>query len=228
MVLVFLVVVLGALGFALMQDRTYHYTSIYEVAQRSIGSGSDAGLESPAAVVAKINSLYLGPTTRQLRDQAEVERLPFDVNVSNPQDTLLINVTSEASENDQELVLAMHTLLLERVEQNQQRLLERTRENLERQLERAERNLQAAERVEGLRAAEMLVSHMERVANLQDRLTQLNEGQVVQVAIQSLEPTGTSRSLILALGIVLGGILALMAAFLSHFASLVRLSLNDE
>ncbi|MFW3616938.1 hypothetical protein [Billgrantia antri] len=42
------------------------------------------------------------------------------------------------------------------------------------------------------------------------------------------EPSGTSPKLVIALGVVLGGMLAIMAAFMLHFASLVRESMKEE
>jgi len=42
------------------------------------------------------------------------------------------------------------------------------------------------------------------------------------VAAQGREPVGTSKALIMALAIVLGGMLAVMAAFLAEFAGTVR------
>lgn len=226
-VITFMVIVLAALAYALMQERSYQYVSIYHVAEQApAGNDAQGALESPNAVIAKIQNLYLGPITRELLEASGRESLPFGITLSNPDDTLLVRITSEASEANQELATRMHEQLLARVTEEQNQLLARNRERLEQQLESAQQTLAAAE--EGGADGELLGMLMNRVVELESRLTELSAGQAAQEAVQSLQPTGTSRKLILALGIVLGGVLALMAAFFSHFASLVRASIEEE
>lgn len=222
----FLLVVGGVIAYALLQERTYQYVSIYQVAERAAGEGELAGLEGPNSVIAKINNLYLGPVTRELHDSEGLERLPFEVSAGNPTNTLLVRIGSEASERHAELVSQMHERLLERVIEGQQALYERSRERLEQQLAGTEQALSAAQESGG--QSQLVAIHLERITEMESRLAQLNEGHVVQVAVRSLEPTGTSRTLIVAIGLVLGAMLALMAAFFSHFASLVRASLSEE
>ncbi|MDW7748700.1 Wzz/FepE/Etk N-terminal domain-containing protein [Halomonas sp.] len=229
MVATFLVVVLVALAYALMMERTYEYVSIYQVAEQAPRDSDDPGaLEAPATVVAKVTNLYLGPVTRELRSAENLDGLPFDVSVSNPDDTLLIRLSSETSEAHGALVETMHATLLERIKTGQQSQLERRRTGLERQLENAQRSLEAAQESTSANAAELIASYSNRVAELENRLALLREGQVAQTAVQSLEPTGTGRSLIMALAIVLGGMLAVMGAFFMQFAVAVRESLVDE
>ena len=112
------------------------------------------------------------------------------------------------------------------VVEDQQELIERNRERLEQFLQQAQRALEAAE--SGGSTGDMLANLMTRVTQLEAQLAGINEGEVVQIAVQSLEPTGTGRKLILAMGLVLGGIIALMAAFMSHFVSLVRASFQKQ
>lgn len=229
MAIVFLVFVLGALAYALLMTRTYEYVSIYQVAEQAPnGDSAVASLETPGAVVAKVNNLYLGPVTRELQNSAGLERLPFELSVSNPSDTQLIRLGSEAAEADSELVAQMHQALLTRIEEGQQELLERRRASLERRLVSAERALDAAQESNSAFAGDLIANYTARVSEIEGQLAQLQEGGVVQVSVQGLEPTGISRSLIMALAIVLGGMLAVIAAFFSQFVALVRNSLSEE
>ncbi|PXX97655.1 Wzz/FepE/Etk N-terminal domain-containing protein [Halomonas sp. LBP4] len=229
MAIVFLVVVLGALAYVLTMTRTYEYVSIYQVAEQAPnGDSAVASLEAPGAVVAKVNNLYLGPVTRELQNSAGLERLPFELSVSNPSDTQLIRLSSEAAEADSELVAQMHQVLLTRIEEGQQELLERRRASLERRLVSAERALDAAQESNSAFAGDLIANYTTRVSEIEGQLAQLQEGGVVQVSVQGLDPIGTSRSLIMALAIVLGGMLAAMVAFLAQFAGAVRDSLSEE
>ncbi|PRY67396.1 Wzz/FepE/Etk N-terminal domain-containing protein [Halomonas ventosae] len=224
MAVTFLVIVLGALAYALLMERTYEYVSLYQVAEEGPGDG----LEKPASVVAKTSNLYLGAETRQLLDDEGLESLPFVTSVSNPEDTLMVKLVSQAAEANAAVAESLHAKVLERIEQGQQAQFERRREALQRQLESTERSLELAKESTSPSAAELVASYSQRVADIQDRLAQLQEGQVVQTAVKSLKPTGTSRSLVMALAIVLGGMLAVMMAFLSQFAVAVRESFQEE
>lgn len=68
------------------------------------------------------------------------------------------------------------------------------------------------------------------VFELEDALIELKEGKLIQLSAQDerAKLKKLSGSLILALGIVLGGILGIMAAFFAEFASQVRKSLQEE
>lgn len=224
MVSIFLIVVLGALAYALLTERSYEYISIYQVAEQTPGNA----LEAPGSVLAKVNNLYVGSVTRELRESLGLESLPFEVTVSNPTDTLLIRLGSEASEDNNELVSQMHETLVVRMAEDQQVRIENYRTVLEQQLQSVEHALEAVEQSNSERAGELIASYTERLTEIHQELAQLSEGEVVQVAVQSLEPIGIGRSLIMALALVLGGMLAVIAAFLFEFASCVRQSLQEE
>ena len=224
MVLTFLIVVLGALAYALLTERSYEYVSIYQVAEEEPGTG----LETPSSVLAKVNNLYVGAETRKLRESAGLESLPFEVAVTNPNDTLLIRLGSEASEGNHVLVTQMHEALLARMTEGQKERLESYQAALEQRLQSTERVLQAAEQSNSENAGELIASYTERLVEIQQELTQLSEGEVVQVAVQSLEPAGTGRSFIMVLAVVLGGMLAMLSAFFMQFALVVKNSIQEE
>lgn len=223
MAIIFTVIVLAALAYALMMPRTYSYTSLYNVAEQGVGEA----LEAPAALVAKVRSIYLGPQTRALLASEELESLPFETTLSNPEDTLFLGLSSQADENDVGMVKSLHEGILQRVEEGQQALVERRREALERQLESANEALEALRDSDSSSAGELIATYTSRIANLETNLVDLRSGVMSQIAVQSLEPVGTSRRLIMAMALVLGGLLAVMGAFFIQFIGLVRSSLKD-
>jgi CHASE3 domain sensor protein len=124
------------------------------------------------------------------------------------------------------MVKSLHEGILQRVEEGQQTLVERRRENLERQLESANEALEALRDSDSSSAGELIATYTSRIANLEASLVDLRSGVMSQVAVQSLEPVGTSRRLIMAMALVLGGLLAVMGAFFIQFVGLVRASLK--
>ncbi|WP_240455543.1 Wzz/FepE/Etk N-terminal domain-containing protein [Halomonas faecis] len=224
MVVIFLVVVFGALAYALMQTPAYTYTSIYSVAE---AGGGDA-LETPASLVARTENLYLGPVTRELIEAEGLTSLPFSTRIANPDNTHIVRLSSTAPEAQAERVQAHHQALLERLKADQDEALERRRNALERQLSSLESTFEQGTETRSMGAAEIVSGALQRMFEVEAELEELEPGEVVQVAVQSLEQQGTNRKLILALGVVLGGMLAVMGVFFLHFASLVRQSLREE
>jgi hypothetical protein len=220
----FTLVVLAALAYALLTPKTYDYISLYRVALKA----DQNVLESPAAVMAKANNLYLGVVTRSLLDGEGLRSLPFETSLSNPNDTFLVRLVSQAAESDVMLVQSLHEHTLAQIAEGQQALLEERKVTLERQLNNAKRSLELAQDSTSPFAADLVTNFSEKVADLEDRIAQLQPGQKIQVAVRSLEPTGTSRRLIMMLAIVFGGVLAVMAAFLVQFAVAVKNIMQEE
>lgn len=224
LLIIFVVIVAISLAYALLMPRNYQYVSVYNVAEQN----PTQALESPSSLVAKAHNLYLGPQTRQLLEQQDLQRLPFEVQVSNPSDTLLVTLTSEANPEHAEQVEELHMQIVKSLQQAQQDLVERRRETLERQLESNRQALEAVRDSDSVSAGELIATYTSRVAELETDLSDLRNGQVGQIAVKSLEPVGTSPKLILALGIVLGGMLAMIGVFILEFASLVCANLRRE
>lgn len=217
---IFTAVVLMALVYVLMQPPSYTYTSIYQVAE----SGAGEPLETPAALVARTQNLYLGTATRELMAAEGVEDLDFETRVTNPEETQIIKLSSTAPEALADRVEAHHRQLLNDLLEGQQMRVERYRQALERQLSGVETTLQQS--AEG--ASERIASTLARKFELEAELEGLVAGETSQSAVQSLKQQGISRALILALGVILGGVLAVMGVFLLHFVSLVRQSLHED
>lgn len=227
MAIIFTLIVLGALAYTLMVPRTYSYISLYEVAEQGPGSA----LEAPETLVAKTRNLYLGPETRKLLStlDSEPEVLPFETSIGNPEKTLLVSLSTEAAESDMSLVEQLHNSVLVRLMDGQHARVEHRRKSLEQQISDAEESLDAIQVSNGtsLGSSEVIASLMDRVARLKNSLENIQEGEVLQAAVKSLEPTGIGRKLVLMLAVLLGGFLAVMGAFFMQFAELVRSSFND-
>lgn len=78
--------------------------------------------------------------------------------------------------------------------------------------------------------AEQVINFTTRLFSLNEKLEDLTAGKVERYVVEGerAKLKKLSGSLILALGIVLGGILGIMAAFFAEFAAQVRQSLQEE
>ncbi|ABE59035.1 Wzz/FepE/Etk N-terminal domain-containing protein [Chromohalobacter israelensis] len=228
MAVIFFVVVAIAAAAAFLLPQSYQYTSLYSVAEYTNDNGQRVGVESPASVVAKTQNLYLGQATRKLLEKHELESLPFNVSVSNPSNTLLLQLDSDAAEENQPLASELHQQIIDRLQQDQAQLVERRHDSLERQLASAKQALESAQQSDSPSAAELIATYYSRISDIEGQLNELREGEVTQHAVQSLEPTGVSRKLILIAGVILGGILAITGAFVMQFSGSVCRSLKES
>ncbi|MGO4999065.1 GNVR domain-containing protein [Oceanisphaera sp. W20_SRM_FM3] len=221
---VFLVVVFGGLAYALTLSTPYEYTTIYSGAEASPGTS----LESTASLESKVNSLYIPQQTRHLLQTKQLEKLPFKVTVSIPKDTNLITLTSKAQEADKDLVTDLHHGIITQLKAEQDRQTEQRVSILQQRLDAAKEQLKLTMTLESNKSGEIATALMASVSSLESDISSFANGRIVDEVSQSLQPKGISKSLIMVLAIVLGGMLAVMAVFVREFSSKVCSSLKED
>ncbi|SFH70256.1 Wzz/FepE/Etk N-terminal domain-containing protein [Modicisalibacter xianhensis] len=214
MLAVFAMTLLAAIAVALMWPTTYTYTSLYAIAETQDDEGKAKPLEAANALLARLRLQIQPSEVRQLLADKRWHQLPFDLSFSQPQGTGLIALTTQAQESQQEAVEQLHRELLDALAHTQQTLVERTERSLTYRLEALRSAIQQVGVVDGnLTAA---------VSRLEAQLTALQAGEVSQLAVRSLEPQGVSAWLVVVAGVLAGLVLAIVAAFGSHFSGAVR------
>jgi len=219
---IFFSVVFLSLVFAFFHESSYRYTSIYKIAEYTKENGEPVGLESPDSVVAKAKSFYAGADVRSLIAGRGLSELPFDVEISNPQNTLMVEVVSEAKPDEKSLVDLLHENILNHLEKNQKLLVEKRKKALQQQLEATQKALEAAQQSTGPNASELVASYFVRVSNLKADIDGLTGGEVAQKTSKSLDTVGAGPALIAALGLLMAVIFSVIGAFLIEFLSAVR------
>lgn len=223
MLAIFLVVTLATTAYALTRPSIYSYTSLYHIAEKYLPDEETLpGLEPPNAVLTQLQLLVIPSVTRAFLAEQGLESMPFRVNVSQPSDDdQLIFLRSDATKAQAEHVEILHREILENIQSLQAARVERLRKSLEMRLASAEAAMATAVGDDALRAARSIIE-------LEPQLAGLEQGEVTQLAEGSLEPVGISKELIVALGVIIGAILAVIGVFVLHFASLVRRRLREE
>lgn len=211
---VMLVCTLAGVAYALIADSTYRYTSLIQGAMVA----SDQPLTAPPALIATLKARWLPET--KARYESENGQLPFDVAFENPEDTSLVQISTEAGGNQADLVNRIHSALVDQVVEDQSAGLDERRSQLESQIESMSDLIVSLKRDGVTRDA--LASAVDRKANLQIELSSLQSAKKMVVARQSSETTGPRRVLIIALSVVLGMILGVFAVFFTEFLVAVR------
>lgn len=224
----FSLLVTMAVFYAFMAPKVYEYTSLYSVAEQAPTESNPRGhLEPPGSLANKAQSVYLTQSAKSLLSEEGEGELPFQTSVSVPGDSLLVMLASEAKVSDIDLVEAVHEETLKRMQADQEVLLERRRQSLMTLLENAQQNLQE-HRGSSDGNSDVAFRYVTLIAELEADLAMLENGELIQVAQQGLDPVSMSRSVIIGLGIVLGGILGVLGVFMLEFSSIVRKDLAME
>lgn len=212
---VFLVVVLVGIGYALFMPAKFEYISLVKLAEKS----ADEYLDEPSSLIAQFENHWMPELEAAYRAKHD-KRIPFGVTFANPKDTGLIRVVTEAPAAQAGTVKAIHGELIERLEKSQAAALSKLRKKLERQIE----SLDAT--VEMLRGAAdsggAMASAIEQLASLENELESIEPAESLVVSRQSSDPTGPAKSLIVILAVLLGAMAGVFLAFFAEFAALVR------
>lgn len=214
----------------------YSMTTIYEAATQSSDAGNPQPLQSVGGLIRRLETIQWPALTRAyLADNPRLDSMPFELSITNPGDTDLVVLQSEATEDQHPSVEQLHRQLAEGLVALEEERIVQRRNILAAQLERVEATLAETQALIGgepemsLFINERLIGLYEQQVSLQIQLDGLQAGNVIHVAARGdARSSGPGLTLLLALGIVLGGFVGLMAAFLVEFAGRVRDSLEED
>lgn len=218
----FLVTTLAGLAYALLlvPDK-YEYVSLVQLAE--VDSGET--VEEPATTIATLENRWF-PEIQATYRETEDKKLPFEVSFSNPEDTGLIRMASEASPENAELVKETHEKLIGQVKELQQVLIAREKKNLESRIEAIDWALESLQGGEDTGSA--IAEAYQKKVELEGKLEGLSPGETLIASRESAEHKGTSRGLIVVLTAVLGGMMGVFLVFFSQFVALVREQIEKD
>lgn len=212
---VFIVVTLAGLAYALLATERYEYVSLIQVAQKN----SSDFVRPPATTIATLENRWL-PEVQTVYRAKHDRKLPFDVSFSNPENTGLIRYSSNAAKAESQAVESAHTELIKNVKDSQGQLIAHERRSLKMQITSLE---SALETLKGLDdAGEAIAGAIEKRSRLEGKLEELQEVEVLVTSRESVGKTGPKRSLIVVLAILLGGMMGVFFAFMSEFVVNVK------
>ncbi|AVI62903.1 lipopolysaccharide biosynthesis protein [Halomonas sp. GFAJ-1] len=202
----------------------YGFVTVYAIASYETLEGNRVGLEKPEEVIAKLDNVFIDQQRRQLLQDDEITGITFDVDVSNPRNTLLLRISSDAETAYRPVVEQFHEGLVASIQEDQHQLVESLTERLNEQYEAYSQALEAARESNSEAARELQVTFFEKMLQLERRIESINPGDSTQFALQSLEPAGIGKKFILAIGIIVALLLTPLVAVFSVFVKQVAVA----
>ncbi|MBR9870827.1 MAG: lipopolysaccharide biosynthesis protein [Gammaproteobacteria bacterium] len=213
--LVFVVFMLPGIGYALLKGDTYQFTTLLKIGEK----GEGEHLESPSATIATLENRWL-PEKMSIYAASHERSLPFRVIISNPEDTGLIKIHSEASGKMEDHVQDVHQYLLEKIQANHSVLLERERSRLKGRIAIIEESIPELKSQQDVGSA--IADLLDKKAQLKLAAAHLEQTEVLVLARKSTKETGPGKAIIVALAVLLGLMVAFFSVFFAEFASSVR------
>jgi len=218
------VLVLAAVYVLVFVGEMKEYRTLIQLSEEWTEEGQEP-IEPATTVLATIETLWY-PALQAAYVETAGERLPFKISATNPKETSLIKLSSEASPEMAAEVEKAQQQLVNQIMERQNALVERSKRALQRRLESINNTL---ERLSGRQVAgEAIAQVIQERGSIEAQLESLQPAETLVVARESLDNKGTSKKLILALAIVLGLMLGIFAAFMAEFASQVRQAIKEK
>ncbi|KXS52946.1 MAG: hypothetical protein AWU57_2665 [Marinobacter sp. T13-3] len=218
---VFIAVVGVALLYALLLvGDVKEYNTLVQLAEEN-----QKPVESPTNTIATVENRWY-PELQAVYAETQGAKLPFKISASNPKDTKLIKLSTEASPKIAEEVAGIHQQLVDQIIERQNALTARSKRVLEQRLNSVENTLEQLTESEA--AGEAVAQTIQERVDIEAELQSLHPAEVLVIARESLDNKGTSKKLILALAIVLAFMLGIFATFMAEFGSQVRQAMEEK
>ena len=218
--IVFLVTLVAGILYALLTPEKYDYVSLFKLAERDAGSF----IEKPATVIATLENRWLPEIEATYRAEHD-QPIPFDVVFSNPENTGLVRIVSEATPANSESVKQIHSQLIEKLEQSQAVAVSTLKSNLERQIESLSSTIDKLEGSRDVGAA--IADAVNKRLSLEVLLHSIQPAELLVLNRQMVEQKGPARSLSVVLAAMLGLMGGIFLSFFAEFVSLVRANLSE-
>lgn len=211
---IFLLCLLLGLTAALLMPRTYTYSTSIETGSQLI-NGQILPFESTETLSAKISHSFIPLVLNDYqKSMAKDSSLP-KITVSIPKKSSIILLETKGTETDGEQLTGLLNSITRKIQDDHARIYQSLKSSLESGLKQAQAMQNAATDLGALEGAAKIESYQSQLANLR-------ETRAILPPMQSNEPTGTSRKLIVIASAMLGLFLAVFAAFGAEFWSKVK------
>jgi len=220
---VFAVVTFSGTLYSVIVPPQYEFVSLVQVAKTS----TSEPLEPPAALVATLKSQWWPDAQASYRSKVGAG-LPFDITFENPPNTALLRLSSEASQESEELVSRIHKRLIEQVLGKQNALLREYETGLDVRLNALNGALSELQGGVGNEAAAAIATLYESKAEIELKRQALMGPEIITEARRIADLGTPATSLIVVLSAILGATLGIFSALFSVFVGHVRDALSGD
>lgn len=217
------IVILLTMGLAtitiLFKSETYTYTTSIEIGTQIV-NGSAKPIEPPEALLAKINNIYIPVILKEQRLSNPDETETYEIKTNIPKNSLIVILRMTGSEDKKDIMKNLLQKVSQESIKNQSLIYEAIKRYTKSRLDQTEAELILLKKTDA-NETEIAVK-LNLIDKYSSQLASLRNTQEILPVIQSIEPTGLSRALMLAIAIITSVFLGVFSAFFAEFVSKVK------
>ena len=211
-------IVLG-IAAALLIPKKYTYSTSIEIGSQIINEAIKP-FESPETLLAKIQHVFIPHELNEQRQTNPEDVKKYKITASIPKNSVIIVLEVKGNEDEADLLTGILQNISQQAIFDHSRIYNSVRKNIASRLNQTTTELEMLKKTEGNKTE--VATQQNLIELYSSQLANLRETRDILPAMKSLEPTGTSRKLIVIITAFAGVFLAVFSAFFAEFVAKVR------
>lgn len=217
----FIVFSLLGVTLALISPKTYTFSTTIEIGNQLI-DGAVVPFESPPALSAKLQYNYIPLILSEYKKSHPNDKEKFKITSSVPAGSNITLLETKGTEDQASTLINFLQKLSDKAILDHSRIYQSLKTNLETRLNKATNYLKQFKNSDSESDKDEIAEYQNIIETTTAELANLSNTRQVLPPIQSLNPTGTSKIVIVLVSALIGIILGVFAAFFTSFASKVK------
>lgn len=215
-VIVFIVLGIAA---ALLIPKKYTYSTSIEIGSQ-IFNGAIKPFESPETLLAKVQHVFIPQALNEQRQTNPEDKTKYKITASIPKSSVIIVLEINGTEEQTDIMKHLLQGITQQATLDHSRIYDSVKKNITSLLNKATTELQMLKKTNDNETEVATQQSMIKVYSSQ--LANLRNTREILPPMKSIEPTGTSRKLIVIVAAFAGVFLGVFSAFFAEFVAKVR------
>lgn len=223
-VIFFSIVALGVVT-AWLTPKSYTFSTSIETGSRVI-DGTVIPFEAPEPLLAKMQNVFIPQTLNEQRQSNPEDKKQYKIIARIPKSSVIIVLEIKGTEDKADLMTTLLQKITRQAVQDHKRIHDAVKNSLIALKKRSETELISLGAKGDSLEGKTQILH-ENIEIYQSQLANLRNTREILPPMRSIEPTGTSRKLIMIIAIFAGVFLGVFSAFFAEFIAKVKERSNE-
>ena len=218
-----LIIVLAIIA-TFLAPKSYTFTTSIEIGSQIIG-GTVKPFESPETLLAKIQNAFIPQVLNEKRQTNPDDKTKYKIKASIPKSSVIIVLEIKGTEDEADLLKSLLLSIIQKATLDHSRIYDSVRENITSLLNNAATELQMLKKSNDNETE--IATQQNLIEVYSSQLANLRNTHEILPPMKSIEPTGTSRKLIIIIATFVGIFLGVFSAFFAEFIAKVKESAKN-
>jgi uncharacterized protein involved in exopolysaccharide biosynthesis len=212
------IISLGVIA-ALSTPKSYTFTTSIEIGSQIIG-GTIKHFESPETLLAKTQHVFIPQVLNEQRQTNPENKDRYKITASIPKSSVIIVLEIKGTEDKAEILKSLLQNITQKAIIDHNRIYDSVRKNIASRLTQATSELQTLKKSNDNETEITTLQNL--VETYSSQLANLRKTREILPPMKSIEPTGTSRKLIVIIAAFAGVFLGVFSAFFAEFIAKIK------